>query len=126
MPVNRLYPIEDLMETLLQLPLRHRQRITFEYVMLQGINDSPQHAKELLQATRPVKSKINLIPFNPDPHLPYDRPNDETISKFAAILVNGGRTVSVRRSRGPDISAACGQLGTKYIDPNFVPLGLNK
>ncbi|HSE42716.1 MAG TPA: hypothetical protein VLH08_18250, partial [Acidobacteriota bacterium] len=112
--------------TLIQLPLPHRQRVTFEYVLLEGVNDSPQHAKELLAATRRVKSKINLIPFNPDPHLPYDRPDDETISKFAAILAKGGRTVSVRRSRGPDISAACGQLGTKYIDPNLVPLGLNR
>jgi 23S rRNA (adenine2503-C2)-methyltransferase len=124
MPINRLYPIEALMQTLMELPLRHRQRITFEYVLLKGVNDSVQHARELLATTSAVRCKINLIPLNPDPHLPYERPDDQTISRFAGILVDGGRTVSVRRSRGPDISAACGQLGTKYIDPNFVPLGL--
>ena len=124
MPINRLYPIELLIKTLTELPLRHRQRITFEYVLLKGVNDSAQHAHELLEATQAVRCKINLIPLNPDPHLPYDRPDDETISRFAGILVDGGRIVSVRRSRGPDISAACGQLGTKYINPNFVPLGL--
>jgi 23S rRNA (adenine2503-C2)-methyltransferase len=124
MPVNRLYPIEVLMQTLSDLPIRHRQRITFEYVLLKDVNDSPQHAHELLEATSTIRCKINLIPLNPDPHLPYERPDDETISRFAGILVKGGRTVSVRRSRGPDISAACGQLGTKYIDPNFVPLAL--
>ena len=125
MPINRIYPIEMLMRTLAELPLRHRQRITFEYVLLKGINDSPQHAKELLEATRTIRCKINLIPFNPDAHLPYERPDDETVSRFAAVLVHGGRTVSVRRSRGPDISAACGQLGTEFIDPARIPLGLN-
>jgi len=124
MPINRLYPIDLLMRTLEELPLRHRQRITFEYVLLKGINDSEQHAKELLEATRTIRCKINLIPFNPDPHLPYEQPDDETVSRFAAVLSHGGRTVAVRRSRGPDISAACGQLGTQYIDPARIPLGL--
>jgi 23S rRNA (adenine2503-C2)-methyltransferase len=125
MPINRLYPIKVLMKTLSELPLRHRQRITFEYVLLRGVNDSPEHAHQLLQVTEPIRCKINLIPLNPDPHLPYERPDDDSISRFAGILVDGGRTVSVRRSRGPDISAACGQLGTQYIDPQLVPLGLN-
>src|SRR5262245_52595532 len=110
MPINRLYPIKVLMQTLSELPLRHRQRITFEYVLLRGVNDSAEHAHQLLDVTQPIRCKINLIPLNPDPHLPYERPDDETISRFAGILVEGGRTVSVRRSRGPDISAACGQL----------------
>lgn len=125
MPINRIYPIEMLMKTLAELPLRHRQRITFEYVLLKGVNDSSQHAKELLEATRTIRCKVNLIPFNPDPHLPYERPDDETVSRFAAVLSRGGRTVAVRRSRGSDISAACGQLGTQYIDPARIPLGLN-
>jgi 23S rRNA (adenine2503-C2)-methyltransferase len=126
MPINRLYPIQVLMQTLSELPLRHRQRITFEYVLLRGVNDSAEHAHQLLQVTQPIRCKINLIPLNPDPHLPYERPDDEAISRFAGILVDGGRTVSVRRSRGPDISAACGQLGTQYIDPQMVPVGINK
>jgi len=125
MPINRLYPIKVLMQTLSELPLRHRQRITFEYVLLRGVNDSAKDAHQLLEVTQPIRCKINLIPLNPDPHLPYERPDDETISRFAGILVDGGRTVSVRRSRGPDISAACGQLGTQYIDPQLVPLALN-
>ena len=124
MPVNRIYPIEDLMKTLQALPLKHRQRITFEYVLLKGVNDSPEHARQLVQATRDIKSKINLIPLNPDPHLPYERPDEQTIDRFASVLVRAGRTVAVRRSRGPDISAACGQLGTQYIDPKRIPLGL--
>lgn len=125
MPINRLYPIKVLMQTLSELPLRHRQRITFEYVLLRGVNDSAEHAHQLLEVTQPIRCKINLIPLNPDPHLPYERPDDETISRFAGILVDGGRTISVRRSRGTDISAACGQLGTHYIKPELVPLGLN-
>jgi 23S rRNA (adenine2503-C2)-methyltransferase len=125
MPINRLYPIKVLMQTLSELPLPHRQRITFEYVLLRGVNDSPDHAYELLKVTQPIKCKINLIPLNPDPHVPFERPDDEAISLFAGVLADGGRTVAVRRSRGPDISAACGQLGTQYIKPEMIPLGLN-
>jgi 23S rRNA (adenine2503-C2)-methyltransferase len=71
MPINRNYPIEVLIRTLQELPLKHRQRITFEYVLLRGVNDSSEHARQLLEVTRPVPCKINLIPLNPDPHLPY-------------------------------------------------------
>lgn len=124
MPINRLYPIEVLMQTLASLPMRHRQKITFEYVLLKGVNDSPGHARELLSACRGIRCKINLIPLNADPHLPYGRPDEATISRFAEVLVQGGRMVSVRRSRGPEISAACGQLGTQYIDDSMIPLGL--
>lgn len=125
MPVNRSYPIEVLMKTLSEMPLKHRQRITFEYVLLKGVNDSTQHAKQLVEATRAVKSKINLIPLNPDPHLPYERPDDETVGRFAGVLAKAGIVVAVRRSRGPEISAACGQLGTHYIDPSKVPAALS-
>jgi 23S rRNA (adenine2503-C2)-methyltransferase len=124
MPINRMYPIEVLIKTLNELPLKHRQRITFEYVLLKGVNDSPKHAQQLIQVTREIRCKINLIPLNPDPHLPYERPSDVAVSAFAGILVKAGRTVAVRRSRGPDISAACGQLGTQYIEPSRIPLGL--
>jgi 23S rRNA (adenine2503-C2)-methyltransferase len=126
MPINKIYPLEMLMKALSELPLRHRQRITFEYVLLKGVNDSPQHAEELLRVTRAIRCKINLIPLNPDPHLPFERPDEETISRFAGILTAGGRTVAVRRSRGPEISAACGQLGTHYIDPARIPLALTR
>jgi 23S rRNA (adenine2503-C2)-methyltransferase len=124
MPINRIYPIEKLMKVLGELPLKHRQRITFEYVLLKGVNDSIEHAHQLIRVTSPIPSKINLIPFNPDPHLPYQRPDEKTIDRFAGIISRAGRTVAVRRSRGPDISAACGQLGTQYIDPKRIPLAL--
>jgi 23S rRNA (adenine2503-C2)-methyltransferase len=124
MPVNRLYPIEVLMKTLSALPIRQRRRITFEYVLLRGVNDSSAHAHQLVEVTRPIKCKINLIPLNADEHVPYGRPDEETISRFAGILADHGRTVAVRRSRGPDISAARGQLGTQYINPALVPLAL--
>ena len=124
MPINRTYPIEQLMETLRQLPLKQRQRITFEYVLLKGVNDSAEHAKQLVRVTASIPCKINLIPLNPDSHLPYERPDEKAIDRFAKILVDGERTVAVRRSRGPDISAACGQLGTQYIDPSRIPAGL--
>ena len=126
MPINRIYPIEMLMEQLRDLPLKHRQRITFEYVLLKGVNDSIEHARQLVDVTRTVPSKINLIPLNADEHVPYERPDENTIDRFAGALVEAGRTVAVRRSRGPDISAACGQLGTHYIDPRMVPLGLER
>jgi 23S rRNA (adenine2503-C2)-methyltransferase len=89
MPVNRLYPIEMLMKTLQELPIKHRQRITFEYVLLRGVNDSPEHARQLVEVTQPVPCKINLIPLNPDPHLPYQCPDEKTIDRFAGILVRG-------------------------------------
>jgi 23S rRNA (adenine2503-C2)-methyltransferase len=126
MPINRIHPIEELMAELRGLPLKHRQRITFEYVLLKGVNDSPEHARQLADVTRTVPSKINLIPLNPDEHIPYERPDEATIDRFARILVKAGRTVAIRRSRGPDISAACGQLGTEFIDPKLIPLGLSE
>ena len=124
MPINRIYPLETLMKALLDLPLKARQRITFEYVLLKGVNDSIECARELLSVTSPIRCKINLIPFNSDEHLPYQRSDDATVSRFAGELAAGGRTVSVRRSRGPDISAACGQLGTHLIDPSYIPHAL--
>ncbi|HET6268164.1 MAG TPA: bifunctional tRNA (adenosine(37)-C2)-methyltransferase TrmG/ribosomal RNA large subunit methyltransferase RlmN, partial [Acidobacteriota bacterium] len=126
MPINRTYPIEVLIDALSQLPLRHRQRITFEYVLLAGVNDSREMAQQLIQVTAPIRCKINVIPFNPDPHLPYGRPDEDTINRFVETLSSGGRTVSVRRSRGPEISAACGQLGTHFIDPGRIPLALTR
>jgi 23S rRNA (adenine2503-C2)-methyltransferase len=124
MPINRIYPLEQLIGALQELPIKQRQRITFEYVLLKGVNDSPEHARQLFLATQAIACKINLIPMNPDPHLPYQRPDEQTIDRFAGILSSAGRAVAVRRSRGPDISAACGQLGTQYIDPKRIPLAL--
>lgn len=110
MPINRKYPIEKLLDALAAWPLPQGRRITFEYVLLAGINDSDEDAHRLHKITKDVASKINLIPVNPCPGLLYQRPSDERIEAFKAILDGYERVVIVRTSRGADIMAACGQL----------------
>jgi 23S rRNA (adenine2503-C2)-methyltransferase len=114
MPINRRYPIFKLLELCRNFPLRPRTRITFEYVMVDGINDSPQDAKRLLKILKGIPSKINLIPLNEAPEIPFKRPSDEKIKRFQEILMEGGFTVIVRNSKGAEISAACGQLQAKF------------
>lgn len=109
-PPTKKYPLEALLEACRRLPLQRRHRITFEYVMLAGVNDSPADAKRLARLLGDVKSKVNLIPFNAAPGLPFERPSDERVNAFAQILAEKHLTVSVRKSRGRDIRAACGQL----------------
>ena len=89
---------------------KKRSRITFEYVLLAGVNDSPEDARRLAKLLAGVKSKVNLIPLNAAAGIPFERPSDEAIDRFAQILAEHGVTVSVRKSRGRDIRAACGQL----------------
>jgi len=110
MPINRKYPIDDLVETLRRLP-RSRQRTTIEYVLLGGTNDSPAAARALARLLRGVRCKINLIPFNAHSGLPFSPPTEESIEQFRYILVRAGYAAPVRRSKGSDIAAACGQLG---------------
>jgi 23S rRNA (adenine2503-C2)-methyltransferase len=116
-PPNRKYPLADILETCRNFPLKRRSRITFEYVMLAGVNDAPEDARRLARLLSGIKAKVNLIPLNPAPGIPYERPSDERIDRFAQILADRYLTVSVRKSRGQDIRAACGQLivegGTK-------------
>jgi 23S rRNA (adenine2503-C2)-methyltransferase len=116
-PPNRKYPLAEILETCRRFPLKKRSRITFEYVMLDGVNDTPEDARRLAKLLAGIKSKVNLIPLNPAPGIPYDRPSDERVDRFAQILADRHITVSVRKSRGRDIRAACGQLivegGTK-------------
>jgi 23S rRNA (adenine2503-C2)-methyltransferase len=116
-PPNRKYPLEEILAACRRFPLKKRGRITFEYVLLAGVNDSPEDAHRLVKLLAGIKSKVNLIPLNAAPGIPYQRPSDEQINTFAEILANGRLTVSVRKSRGRDIRAACGQLivegGTK-------------
>ncbi|MGH9254504.1 MAG: 23S rRNA (adenine(2503)-C(2))-methyltransferase RlmN [Vicinamibacterales bacterium] len=109
-PPNRKYPLATILETCRRFPLKKRSRITFEYVMLAGVNDTPEDARRLVKLLAGIKSKVNLIPLNPAPAIPYERPSDETVNRFAQILAVGHLTVSVRKSRGRDIRAACGQL----------------
>jgi 23S rRNA (adenine2503-C2)-methyltransferase len=110
MPVNRRYPLKKLLEVCRHFPLRPRTRITFEYVLVEGINDTLQDAKRLVKLLRGIPSKINLIPLNEAPGIPFKKPSDEKVREFQEILMKGGFTAIVRASKGADISAACGQL----------------
>ena len=113
MPVNRRYPLSKLLGLCKKFPLRRRTRITFEYVMVEGVNDSPEDAKRLLRILRGIPSKVNLIPLNEAPEIPLRRPSDEKVKRFQEILMQGGLTAIVRTSKGTEISAACGQLQGK-------------
>jgi 23S rRNA (adenine2503-C2)-methyltransferase len=110
MPINRKYPIEDLLDACKQYPLTPRQKLTFEYVLIKGINDSIDQAKRLTELLRPVRAKINLIPFNESAESDFQRPDDEAVKRFLQVLLDSGYTAIVRHSKGRDISAACGQL----------------
>ena len=110
MPVNRRYPLRDLIAACRSYPLAARQRITFEYILLEGINDSLQSAKKLADLLKGVKAKINLIPFNPYAGTEFRPPTEKRLLAFQEALINRHYTVMIRRSKGSDISAACGQL----------------
>jgi 23S rRNA (adenine2503-C2)-methyltransferase len=115
-PVNRKYGLTDLLEACRRFPVKRRDRITFEYVLLKGVNDTPADARRLARLLEGIRSKVNLIPLNEAAGIPFARPSDERVSRFGEILAEQGVTVMVRKSRGRDIRAACGQLiveGTK-------------
>jgi 23S rRNA (adenine2503-C2)-methyltransferase len=109
-PINKKYGVEEIVAAAKRFPLKKRGRITFEYVLLAGVNDSPDDARRLAKLLAGVKSKVNLIPLNAAAGIPFERPSDAAIDQFAGILADRGLTVSVRKSRGRDIRAACGQL----------------
>jgi 23S rRNA (adenine2503-C2)-methyltransferase len=110
MPINRRYPLKELLFACRRFPLKPRTRITFEYVLLEGVNDSLKDAKELVKILRGIPSKVNLIPLNEAPAIPYKRPSDEKVRAFQEVLMESGLTAIVRASKGLEISAACGQL----------------
>ncbi|HEY4485987.1 MAG TPA: 23S rRNA (adenine(2503)-C(2))-methyltransferase RlmN [Nitrospiria bacterium] len=110
--VNRLYPLEDLLAACRDYPVAPRRRIFFEYVMLKGINDSEEDARRLLRLAKGIRCKVNLIPFNEYPGSPFGRPEDDTVLRFQKILIAGRIPAFIRKSRGRDILAACGQLRT--------------
>ena len=109
-PVNRKYGLADIVEACKRFPLRRRNRITFEYVLLAGVNDTPDDARRLVRLLSGIRAKVNLIPLNEAAGIPFARPSDERVDEFASILAARHLTVSVRKSRGRDIRAACGQL----------------
>jgi 23S rRNA (adenine2503-C2)-methyltransferase len=109
-PINKKYGVAEIVAACRRFPLKKRHRITFEYVLLAGVNDRSEDARRLARLLAGVKCKVNLIPLNAAPGIPFERPSDEAINRFAKILADRRLTVSVRKSRGRDIRAACGQL----------------
>jgi 23S rRNA (adenine2503-C2)-methyltransferase len=112
-PLNRKYGLKELLDACRRFPLKRRERITFEYVMLQGVNDTAEDARRLVRLLSGIKGKVNLLPLNEAAGIPFERPSDDRVNTFARILSEHGVTVSVRKSRGRDIRAACGQLITE-------------
>ncbi len=110
MPINKRYPLKELIEECKRYPLKNRQRITFEYILLKDINDSLEDADKLYKILRGIKAKINLIKFNEYPNCKFKAPDDKRIEKFQKFLFNKGLTAILRKSKGSDILAACGQL----------------
>jgi 23S rRNA (adenine2503-C2)-methyltransferase len=110
MPINRKWNLEKLMAAARGFPLRSREKITFEYVLLKGVNDSPEHARELAELLRGVKCKVNLIALNPGPGIQFAMPEENSVAEFQKILLSSNVPAFIRRPRGRDIYAACGQL----------------
>ncbi len=117
MPINDAYPIAQLLEACRDyLQVAPRDFITFEYVMLKGVNDAPDHARELARLLARVPSKVNLIPFNPFPDSGFERSDMERVKRFQRVLLDAGYIATIRRTRGDDIDAACGQLAGQVVN----------
>jgi 23S rRNA (adenine2503-C2)-methyltransferase len=112
-PINRKYGLKELLDACRRFPVKRRDRITFEYVMLKDVNDTDEDAKRLARLLNGIKAKVNLLPLNEAAGIPYERPSDARVNRFAQIVADRGLVVSVRKSRGRDIRAACGQLITE-------------
>lgn len=116
-PINKKYPIKQLLEACkFYIDGEHKRKVTFEYVMLDGVNDRPQHARELVALIKDIPSKVNLIPFNPFPNSDYKCSSRNAIETFRSILMKSGVISTTRKTRGEDIDAACGQLAGKVMD----------
>jgi len=123
-PINRKHPIADLLDACWHYVEKQNARsVTFEYVMLDGINDRPDHARQLAALLRGRPAKVNLIPFNPFPGTRYRRSGEEAIVRFRDLLMKGGVIATIRRTRGDDIDAACGQLVGRVNDRTTIRLG---
>ena len=112
-PINRKYGLKELLDACRRFPVKRRDRITFEYVMLKDVNDTDDDARRLVRLLHGIRAKVNLLPLNEAAGIPYERPSDARVNRFAQIIADRGLTVSVRKSRGRDIRAACGQLITE-------------
>jgi 23S rRNA (adenine2503-C2)-methyltransferase len=116
MPITRKWNIAALLEAVQKIPLRTREWVTFEYVLLGGVNDQPKHAREVLALLRGIRSKVNLIVWNPGPGINYHQPTPEDVAVFQKMLIAGGIATYIRRPRGRDIYAACGQLKRTVVE----------
>jgi 23S rRNA (adenine2503-C2)-methyltransferase len=117
MPVNDAYPIAKLLDACREyLEVSPRDFITFEYVMLKGVNDAPDHAKELAKLLKSVPSKVNLIPFNPFPDSGFETSDMDRVKRFQRVLLDAGYIATIRKTRGDDIDAACGQLAGQAVN----------
>ena len=116
MPINRRYPLDVLLAACKAFPLPPRRKITFEYILIHGVNDSPGNAHQLADLLSPQWAKINLIPFNPHPGCDFRRPSDDAVLEFQSILLSRRFTTNIRLSKGADISAACGQLHANHAN----------
>ena len=121
MPIEEKYRLEDVIAAAQRYPIPSGGRVTYEYVLLKGVNDSTTHARQLARLLRGSRAKVNLIPLNPAAEIPFDAPTPEAVDAFAGILADAHVTVSVRRPRGQDILAACGQLHLKDACGSGVP-----
>jgi 23S rRNA (adenine2503-C2)-methyltransferase len=110
MPLNRKWNLESLMQAAREFPLRNRERITFEYVLLNGVNDAAENAEQVVELLRGIRAKVNLIALNPGPGISFSTPAEERVEAFQQGLVRAGIPAFIRRPRGRDIFAACGQL----------------
>ena len=114
MPIARAYNLERLMEAARYFAQKRNKRVTFEYILFDGFNDSLQDVKDLSKLIRGIPCKINILAYNPVSGLPYRRPSDEKVNEFGKLLYPRAPAVTVRKSRGMDIDAACGQLAGKH------------
>jgi 23S rRNA (adenine2503-C2)-methyltransferase len=125
MPINRKWKIAAIMEAARAFPLRPRERVTFEYVLLAGVNDAPENAHEVVGLLRGIRAKVNLIALNPGPEIPFRTPSSDAVYRFQQILIDAGIPAYIRRPRGLDIYAACGQLkratGAGLISAESIP-----
>ena len=116
MPITRKWKIAQLLDAVKTLPLGKREWVTFEYVLLGGINDQPEHAREVLGLLNGMRAKVNLIVWNPGPGIAYTQPKPEDVSVFQKMLIDAGMPAYIRRPRGRDIYAACGQLKRTVVE----------
>ncbi len=115
MPINNKYPLKQLLNACKTFKMRPRNKITFEYILIDGVNDTEDDAIRLCKMLAPIKAKINLIPFNEHGRTRFKKPSNEKVSKFLQILLDENFTTIIRKSKGSDISAACGQLKAKFL-----------